>query len=445
MTGNWTRRGFLMSMPALATLPARAARARTGAIIGGGIAGLAAARTLIDAGHKVTVFEARDRIGGRIFSDTEFGFPIEIGANWVHGDNGNPLMKLADEAGISSFAFDFDDWRIIAPDGDDLATPGSQVWEELSGALSDALEAGADEQDGSRTIADRLASDKVFSRLAAMNGNLASAILRRELSGDYGADANEISAEAWNFGKEFKGDDMLVTNGFGRVAGHLAKGLDIRLSEPVNTIRHGSSGAEIETAKGKFRFDAVIVTVPLGVLKADAIRFDPPLSKDRVTRISRMGFGAFEKAFLVLDRPVKLGATNVSVTGANPWCNLIDLSSVAGKPAVLAYCGGDDARMAVSASDTENRDWLLANLRLAAGDNSLQAKSFRMSRWQTDRWTGGSYSYPAAASRPGDNTALGGRESRSLLFAGEACSEYFGTVHGALDSGIRAARLAAES
>ncbi len=222
MTGNWTRRGFLMSMTALATLPARAARPRTVAIIGAGIAGLAAARTLIDAGHKVTVFEARDRIGGRIFSDTEFGFPIEIGANWVHGDKGNPLMKLAGEAGISAFAFDFDDWRIIAPDGDDLATPGGQVWEELSGALSDALEAGADEQDGSRTIADRLASDKVFSRLAAMNGNLASAILRRELSGDYGADANEISAEAWNFGKEFKGDDMLVTNGFGRVAGHLA-------------------------------------------------------------------------------------------------------------------------------------------------------------------------------------------------------------------------------
>lgn len=440
MTGKWTRRGLLMSMTALAALPVRASAPRTVAVIGAGIAGLAAARALADAGHKVTVFEARDRIGGRIFTDTGFGFPIEIGANWVHGDKGNPLMKLAGKAGISSFAYDFDDWRIVAADGEELSGPDDEEWALLSGALSDVLEESAEDEDGSSTFAERLSADKVFARLSEKNTDLASAILRRELSGDYGADANEISAEAWNFGKEYKGDDMLVTNGFGRVTSHLAIGLEIRLSEPVAAIRHGADGAAVQTAKGSTSFDAVIVTVPLGVLKAGAIRFDPPLSKDRVTRINRMGFGAFEKAFLTLDKPVELGAINVSVTGTNPWCNLIDLSSVAGKPAVLAYCGGEDARRANAASDAQNRDWLLANARAASGDATVNVTGFRMSRWLTDPFSQGSYSFPAQSARPEDHARLGGRESGSLLFAGEACSRYFSTVHGALESGIMAAR-----
>lgn len=443
MTGNWTRRSLLMSMTALAALPVRAATPRTVAVIGAGIAGLAAARTLTAAGHSVTVFEARDRIGGRIFSDTGFGFPIEIGANWIHGDKGNPLMKLAGDAGISSFAYDFDDWRIVAPDGDELSGPDDEEWGTLSAALSDVLEEGSEDEDGSSSVADRLKADKAWSRLAGKDEALASAILRRELSGDYGADAGEISAEAWNFGKEYKGEDMLVTNGFGRVIDYLAQGLDIRLSAPVAAIRHGADGAEVQTAKGSTSFDAVIVTVPLGVLKTGSIRFDPPLSKDRANRINRMGFGAFEKAFLTLDRPVELGAINISVTGTNPWCNLIDLSSVAGKPAVLAYCGGQDARRAIAATDAQNRNWLLANVRAASGDAAVNATGFRMSRWLTDPFSRGSYSFPAFAARPEDHARVGGRESGSLLFAGEACSRYFSTVHGALESGIMAARQVA--
>lgn len=111
---------------------------------------------------------------------------------------------------------------------------------------------------------------------------------------------------------------------------------------------------------------------------------------------------------------------------------------------MLAYCGGDGAAEASAASEAQNRRWLLANVRAATGDKTVGATGFRITRWQTDPFSLGSYSYPRFGSEPGDNEALGGRESLSLYFAGEACSAYPSTVHGAYNSGIKTAILAAK-
>mgnify|MGYP003551343562 FL=1 len=193
MTGL-SRRTLFAAFAALSVLPARAANTRKVAIVGAGVAGLAAARHLSGAGHDVTVFEASDRIGGRIHTSNEFGFPIEIGANWIHGDKGNPLMKLAKEAGISSFAYDFDDWRVIGANGEGIAGPDSKELAKLSDALENALDDAADAETFDKSVRDVLEADPEFSKLAKANEDLADVLLRREISGDFGGDEDEVSA-----------------------------------------------------------------------------------------------------------------------------------------------------------------------------------------------------------------------------------------------------------
>ena len=99
-------------------------------VVGAGIAGLAAARDLQDAGCRVIVAEARDRLGGRIHTNYEWGVPLEFGAAWVHGVTGNPLVPLVAQAGLALVPTDFDD---------------AQTHSYVSGAPSPGAEAAATE------------------------------------------------------------------------------------------------------------------------------------------------------------------------------------------------------------------------------------------------------------------------------------------------------------
>ena len=225
-----------------------AKRARV-AVIGGGMAGLTVAARLTAAGTAVTVFEARDRLGGRIQTDRSLGAPVDLGATWIHGPEGNPLTALADQSKMPRR--ETDDTIIVRGDGGrELGWLGAPSWLE---EIFQWTPTGAKRSD--------------------INAAYLSEVFPR-------------------YGLGYSGPDLLLPEGYDKILQSLAGDYRVRMSSPVARVESSSSGVKLTLRAGQTEaFDAVIVTVPVGVLKAGAIAFDPPLPAAKQSAIERMGHG----------------------------------------------------------------------------------------------------------------------------------------------------------
>lgn len=397
-------------------------------VIGAGMAGLAAARRLADAGMDVTVVEARDRIGGRTWTDTSLGVPVDLGAAWIHGPEGNPLTELADEVGARRVETDFDR-PVLFQDGSELGADVVQAtlqrWQEITkelGALSE--DAGEDE-----SVANGLAE------VADMNDPLVQWTVASEIVGDYAADPDELSLKWLGNEGEFGGPDLILPGGYTQLAQHLARGLTIRLSTEVSRVVHGGSGVRVETSQGVVEADRAIVTIPLGVLKAGAIAFEPPLSDEKQSAIERLGFGLLDKVVLKFDQPFWPDADVIGLVGSTqPVPLLINGETFADVPLLVGLRGGSDARAREALSDQDAVSQVVTALNAPPPTGSL------VTRWAADPYARGSYSFIAVGSSPDDMETLAEPVDDRLAFAGEATNaEFFGTVHGAYLSGVREA------
>ncbi len=398
-------------------------------IIGAGFAGLAAARRLVDAGVRVTIVEARDRIGGRTRTDTSLGVPVDIGASWIHGTDGNPLTKLAEEAGAKTVSTNFEDFVLLEnhAEVDRAAAAGlNEGWQKIS----DELESRGADADDDETVAEGLVG------LANLDDPLVAWNVTSRTAGEYAADADELSLRWFSSEGQFKGPDVLFPGGYTQLSQHLAKGLDIQQDTEVSRISYGGSEVRIETSKGTVTADKVIVTVPLGVLKAKTIAFDPALPDHKRHAIDVLGFGLLNKVVAMFDEPFWPKATPmIGLVGANqPVTDLVNGLMFAGTPLLVGLRGGEAAWSREKLTDAEAIDELITAL------NAPQPTGSIVTRWGSDPYARGSYSFIAAGSSPDDMDALAEPAGERLMFAGEATNrEWFGTVHGAYLSGIREA------
>lgn len=319
-------------------------------VVGAGIARASAARALFEAGHTVVVVEAQDRVGGRMNTVRPEGWPVPVerGASWVHDTSASDVATELAELGVATVPFEYDAIAIGA-DGGELADAAS----ELAAAAVDTAISFAEGLDQDVSLAQALEQSGVA---AEVGQDALQHYLHTELSTEYGADADELSAW-WGTVEGSEGDDVLVLGGYDTLVTATLDGLDVRLGWDVATIDISGEQATITSRTGEaITADAVIVTVPLGVLKSGAIGFEPALPAAHVAAIEAIGMGLLDKIWLRWDEPwwsqTAQQWTQVPIDGASftQWFNLLD---VAGAPVLLGLVAGSEARWWAERSDDE--------------------------------------------------------------------------------------------
>ena len=412
-------------------------------VIGAGIAGLAAANTLRQRGYAVQVLEANVRIGGRIWTSRMWpDAPVDLGASWIHGTEGNPITGLAELANARLISTSYDSGQVFGSDGMAFDDAEAAQLEALSDSVAEVLAAAQDgEQDESvRVVVER---ELDFNSLTPAQQRLVDFVLTGTIETEYSGAASETSSFWFDDSEEFDGDDALFAEGYSVIIDALAEGLDIVTGAEVNSIDHRDAGVKVTTSAGEFVGDHAVITVPLGVLQQETITFDPPLSAAKQEAINALGMGVLDKVYLRFTQTFwdpDVDWIEYVPADEDNWAQWVSLARPTGQPILLGFAAADFARRLELLTDAEIVASAIRTVRTIYGAAIPDPESYQVTRWAADPFTLGSYSYNALGADPTMREALAATEGASLFFAGEATSrEYFGTVHGAYLSGIRAA------
>ena len=425
-------------------------------IIGAGAAGLAAARELARSRLSVLVLEARDRIGGRCWSRHEPGLavPIEYGAEFIHGRPAATFSLLRD-AGVRAFGRTGSRW---------FANDGELQPSDRTALLSEVRDAMLTSRRPSHDVSfHAYLHDRLAKRLSADAVTLAL----RMVEGYDAADPRRASARAivdeWT--GESTGNDASFRpqDGYGALLAWLAAGarestVQLRLHSVVRSVRWSGCMVHIEGERlgQPFRLRArrAIVTLPLGVLQlpstaSGAVRFEPPLRQKRAPLASLASGAAlkvilrFRSAFWQRLQQGRYRSAGFFQAPGAPFPTFWTCHPLHA-PVLVAWAGGPRAqRLSRSDDDAIVQCALssLARLFSGAADIDAQFEAAYVHNWQRDPFACGAYSYVKVGGA-GARKALAATLDDTLYFAGEA-ADYegeTGTVAGALQSGVRAAR-----
>lgn len=418
-------------------------------VIGAGVAGLTAARLLARAGRRVVVLEARDRVGGRVWTERQDGSVTDLGASWIHGIIDEPVAAAAEAFGMRTVEFTVGgyqpDSRPIAhygPDGQRLTDAAARRYVEDIHAVDATLleviaasEADASYRDVTETAIARQGWDEERAQRVRE-------YMEHRSEEQYGAWIEDLAAHGLD-DDVVVGDEVVFPDGYDRLPARLAEGLDIRLEHVVTHVRWSADGVAVTTDHGTLGADSVVVTVPIGVLRSDDFVVEPPLPEPVAGALSRLTMNAFEKVFLRF--PAKFWDDGVyAIRQQGPegrwWHSWYDLTALHGTPALLTFAAGPAA--------SETRDWseeaivesILTQLRRLYGDRVQQPTRVHITSWQDDPLARGSYAYMTVGSTTADHDDLATPVGGVLHIAGEATwTDDPATVPAAMYSGHRAA------
>ncbi|XP_039129834.1 polyamine oxidase 5-like [Dioscorea cayenensis subsp. rotundata] len=424
-------------------------------VVGGGISGIAAARALSNASFQVTLLESRNRIGGRVHTEYSFGCPVDMGASWLHGVcNENSLAPLLRQLGLrmyrtsgdNSVLYDHDLESYALFDKDGHQVP-QQLVIEVGGKFERILKETIKVRD---EHADDMSVLQAITIVLDRHPELRQEGLAYEVMQWYicrmeawfASDVDNISLKNWDQEHVLTGGHGLMVEGYNPLIKNLAKDLDIRLNHRVTQIVQCSNKVMLTIETGAtFVADAAIITVPLGVLKANMIQFVPRLPEWKTSAISDLGVGNENKIALHFDTVFWPNVEVLGIVAPTSYaCGyFLNLHKATGNPVLVYMAAGRIAYDIEKLSDEEAANFAMSELKKML-PHAKKPMDFLVSRWGMDPNSLGAYSCDLVG-KPADLCHRLQAPVNNLYFAGEAMSiDHSGTVHGAYSSG----KLAAE-
>lgn len=448
-------------------------------IIGAGISGISAAKTLKAAGKNVILLEGRSRSGGRMYTDTSGGWNAEIGAGWIQNYNTawNPIIGLGTGYGLSQHTFNWNGGAAFGSDGTQFSSSDQTTADSCATSCQTSAAAYGNNQNNDISLWTAMAS---VSQCSSMTP-LCKTTFFANMEDEYGADVDNISSWWYDTGSNNWSDtEAVFVNGYSdfvtSTINSVSGGLNIVLNTKVTTITYTSGTTpSVTTVGGTVYYGTkILVTVPLGVLKAGSITFSPALPSNKTTAISGMGMGLLNHVYLKFpdgtlasaglatsdvlykvpnnyptQSPTSTPRQGRGFDEISLWKNIRNVDVVGGEASgsfgVSIESGG--ATAAVNLLRAE-----LQTIWTKKGLGSLPAHlANKTSSWNSDEFARGSYSYfktTTSISNTYDATVYNSLKSAvsngpggyKIYFAGEHTdSSYPATVQGAYASGTREA------
>ena len=397
-------------------------------VVGGGAAGIAAARRLRDASVRCLIVEARARLGGRAWTWTDpSGLALDLGCGWLHSADRNPLARIAEELGVKIDKTP-PAWMRPSPE---VGFPRAEQ-DEFRAALGTFF---AHLEEAAKNAADAPASTLIDpdGRWSGLLNALATYIS--------GVELDRFSIKDFDRYDD-SGVNWRAINGYGALIARCGADLPALLDCPVSRIDHAGRRIRVETASRTITAEQVIVTIPTALIATDGVRFTPELPEKMEAALG-LPLGLDDKLFMALEgaeefeQEVRLfGHTDRAATGSYYFRPF-------GRPQIEAYFGGKLASSLEAEGEEAFFDFAVSELVGLFGSHfARRVKPVRIHCWGRDPFARGSYS----SALPGFadcRLALASPVDDRLFFAGEACSAGdFSTAHGAWHTGVAAADAA---